>query len=152
MASTWLDWLFHQLVIHRLLPKHTCGDFKLPIVICDVRPSDFGMIMEDWSQRPFRNVQGQRMAQPPARNGMKMVLDVLIKCTMATIIALSWEELGEHIFHHHPCVLSSWMLSVHLSVWLTLLMRCVLILFVPFDGGITSFATISYVWWLSLCF
>ena len=76
-------------MIHRLLPKHTCGDFGFPIVICDVRPSDFGMIMEDWSQRPFRNVQGQRMAQPPARNGMKMVLDVLIKCTMATIIALS---------------------------------------------------------------
>ena len=43
---------------YRLLPQHTCGDFRFPIVICDVRPSDFGMIMEDWSQRPSEMFRG----------------------------------------------------------------------------------------------
>lgn len=35
-------------------------------------------------------------------------------------------------------LLLSWMLSVHLSIWLTLLMSFGLMCFVRFDGGITS--------------
>ena len=45
------------------------------MVICDVRP-------------PIKD-----RAQPPARNGMKLVLDLLKKWTIATIITLCWEEL-----------------------------------------------------------
>ena len=152
MASTWLDWLFHQLVIH----IGFCHSIRVGILGFQLWYVMFDPQILGWLWKIGHNdlpkCSGQRMAQPPGRNGMKMVLDVLIKCTMATIIALSWEELGEHIFHHHPCVLSRWMLSVHVSVWLTLLMRCVLILFVPFDGGITSNYFVSHVWWASLCF